>query len=96
MSAPSLLETHHTDEWAEQYRDRFPGADRWAAGYGPIEHETTTQIRIFELADRLALAHGDRQRQRLFQRLQALDRITSAGLWLVVHEVYARNRLNRK
>lgn len=91
MSTQRLLETSRTAKWAEQYRDRYPEASRWAAGYGSIAHKTITQVRIFELADKLALTHGDQQRQRLFQQLQALDRITSAGLWLVVHEVYARN-----
>lgn len=89
MPPTTLPETYRTADWAEQYRDRYPVANRWAAGYGAIEHRLTTQMRVFELAERLALEQGEERRQFLFDRLYALDRIASAGMWLVVHEVYA-------
>jgi phosphoketolase len=76
---------------AEQYRDRNPAANRWAAGYGMIAHELVTQTRVFKLAERLALEHGEQKREQCFDYLYALDRIANAGMWLVVHEVYARN-----
>lgn len=89
MVQTTLPETYRTADWAEQYRDRYPAANRWAAGYGAIEHSLVTQTRVFELAEGLVLEQGDDQRDRLFDRLYALDRVASAGLWLVVHEVYA-------
>jgi len=91
MTQHTLPETYRTVDWVEQYRDRYPEANRWAAGYGTIHHELTTQMRVFELAERMALEKGDRQRQLLFDHLYALDRVTSAGMWLVVHEVYTQH-----
>lgn len=91
MAHQTLPETYRTADWARQYRDRNSTANRWAAGYGMIDHDLVTQMRVFELAERLALEHGEDQRDLFFDRLYALDRIANAGMWLVVHEVYARN-----
>jgi len=91
MPQQTLPETYRTAEWAEHYRDRYPEANRWSAGYGAIQHELVTQMRVFELAEGLALEHGDDHRRVLFKRLYALDRIANAGMWLAVHQVYARN-----
>lgn len=89
MSRQTLPETYRTADWAEQYRDRYPEANRWAAGYGAIAHDLVTQMRVFELAERRVLAKGEAERPTFFNRLYALDRIANAGMWLVVHEVYA-------
>jgi len=89
MAKTTLPETYRTADWAEQYRDRYPIANRWAAGYGTIDHDLVTQMRVFELAERLALEQGEDRRQTFFEQLYALDRLTNAGMWLVVHEVYA-------
>jgi phosphoketolase len=91
MPQQTLPETYRTADWAEQYRDRNPAADRWAGGYGVIDHNLVTQMRVFELAERLALEEGENQKKQFFDHLYALDRLASAGMWLVVHEVYARN-----
>ena len=48
-------------------------------------------MRVFELAERLALEQGEESKQPFFDHLYALDRLANAGMWLVVHEVYARN-----
>ena len=91
MPQQTLPETYRTADWAEQYRDRNPAADRWAAGYGVIDHSLVTQMRVFELAERLALEGGEDKKEPFFDYLYALDRLASASMWLVVHEVYARN-----
>ena len=91
MPQQTLPETYRTADWAEQYRDRTPAADRWARGYGVIDHSLVTQMRVFELAERLALEAGEDRKQQFFDHLYALDRLTNAAMWLVVHEVYARN-----
>jgi hypothetical protein len=46
---------------AAYYRRRDPQCALWAAGYGVIQHTALTQVRIHELAVRLAAAgvHGD-------------------------------------
>ena len=66
MAKTTLPETYRTADWAEQYRDRYPIANRWAAGYGTIDHDLVTQMRVFELAERLALEQGEDRRQTFF------------------------------
>ena len=36
------------------YRQRHAAANRWAAGYGPIQHTVETQDRVFAMAELLA------------------------------------------
>jgi phosphoketolase len=71
-----------------EYRRTNPAAERWAAGYGRIEHTAETQARVFAMADALTET-GDGV--PLFELLAAADRVASAGLWLVAHQTYARN-----
>lgn len=91
-----MLETINTDhvrsaEWAKLYRRQNPAADRWAAGYGVIQHSPEIQARVFAMAEVLA-ARGTRgDGVPIFDVLHAADCICSAALWLVVHETYARN-----
>jgi len=79
------------EEWVKQYCKKHPMADRWAKGYGVIQHSIETQARVFQMADSLA-ARGTRGDDvPLFELLYALDRVASAAMWVVVHETYARN-----
>ena len=64
------------------------GFDRWAAGYGVIRHTPRTRARVRDMAARLAAHPGDAV--DVWDLLHALDRATSAAMWLVVHETYAR------
>ena len=73
------------------FRKSNPAADRWAAGYGPIQHTLETQARVFNLARSLEAREVPGDGVPLFDVLYALDRVTSAAMWLVVHETYARN-----
>ena len=59
----------------------------WANGYGMVRHNAETQSRIATLASHRS--EGDRV--TFYELLSALDRLTSAALWLVVHETYARS-----
>ncbi|WP_447980035.1 phosphoketolase family protein [Candidatus Nitrospira bockiana] len=77
-----------TAQQAAYYRQRHPRFARWAAGYGAIRHTDQTQVRVHDMAGRLA---GGVDEERVYDLLFALDRLTSAGLWLVVHQTYARN-----
>ena len=79
------------EEWTHLYRQKNPGADRWAAGYGPIHHTVETQARIFSMAQMLEAQGAPGDGVPLFELLYELDRVTSAAMWLVVHETYARN-----
>ena len=73
------------------YRKAHPPADRWAAGYGVIEHNSETQARVFAMADALALRGVEGDGPPLFEVLEAADRVASAGMWLVVHQTYAHD-----
>jgi phosphoketolase len=78
-------------ERAAQHRNDDPEFAGWAKGYGVIRHQEEPQVRIFELSRRLqAKAHaGDTV--PFWNLLYALDRVPNAGLWLVVHQTYARH-----
>jgi phosphoketolase len=64
---------------------------RWAEGYGAIRHSTLTQVRIHQLGQRLAASEQRGDGVAFYDLLYALDRLTSAAMWLVVHQTYARN-----
>ncbi len=75
-------------------RQRTPiapeAATRWEAGYGAIHHTTATRQRVAELARRLEAQGVRGDHVPLHELLAAADRLASAGMWLVVHETYAR------
>jgi len=80
-----------SEEWVQLYRSRDSAADRWATGYGVIHHSEETQARVFRMVE-LLQARGERgDGGPFFDVLHAADRVASAGMWLVVHETYARN-----
>lgn len=74
--------------------DRHAAAEpefaHWRAGYGPFEHALETQAAVFRLAHQLVQAERQPDVASVYRLLQAIDRIGSAGLWLVVHMTYAR------
>ena len=72
------------------YRRNNPAAAEWIAGYGAIQHSTETQDRIFQLVESLDF-HGTSGGTPLFELLHALDKVTSASMWLVAHQSYAQN-----
>jgi phosphoketolase len=73
----------------QRYRARHPEADAWAAGYGPIEHNVETQDRVFALAAERGAEGTTGDGVPIFELLSSLDLLTSAAMWLVVHETYA-------
>jgi hypothetical protein len=40
---------HHAARRAEVYRQRDPLFAEWATGYGVIDHDLNTQVRIYEI-----------------------------------------------
>lgn len=78
-------------EWVESYRKKNKAADRWAAGYGVIEHSVETQYRVFNMAENLAINGIKGDGVPLLDVLHAADRVASAAMWVVVHETYAHN-----
>jgi len=91
MSHHETIENIRRDEWVSLYRIKNPEADRWAKGYGTIQHNLETQAQIFAMAELLMARETRGDGVPFFDILYALDRVTSASMWLVVHETYARN-----
>lgn len=89
MTQAHQIETIRRREWIDFYRQQHPAADKWAAGYGRINHSLATQARLFTAADWLVAKGSFQDEKQLFDCLQALDLVTSAAMWLVVHQVYA-------
>lgn len=88
MSQTQTVEQIRQFEAVDLYRQEHPQAEPWAMGYGQIEHTPETQQRVFAMAELLHERGCDRE--RFFNILSALDRVTSAAMWLVVHQTYAR------
>jgi phosphoketolase len=78
-------------EYVDAYRRSDPRAERWVATSGPIEHTPETQARVFQMAQKLQAMGVRGDGPDVFEVLHAADRITAAGMWLVVHETYAKN-----
>ena len=91
MSSSRRTEAIRVEERVSLYRRKNPAADRWAAGYGPIQHEVETQDRVFGMAETLSRRGEKGDGVPLFDLLYAADRVASAAMWVVVHETYARN-----
>ena len=80
---PSLVELDHHAETQPEFAC-------WRTGYGPFEHALETQAAVFRLAHQLVQAKLQPDLASVYRLLQAIDRLGSAGLWLVVHMTYAR------
>ena len=76
---------------AAAHRAQDPAFARWAAGYGRIRHTPATQVRVHAMARDLASLGVRGDGVPILDLLHAADRIASAGMWLVVHETYARS-----
>ncbi len=91
MDCSEAASNIRTEEWVGLYRRGNKAADRWAAGYGAVEHCIETQARVFAMADLLAARGIKGDGVPVFELLHAADRVTSAAMWLVAHETYAQN-----
>jgi hypothetical protein len=67
------------------------GFARWAHGYGVIHHTAATRARVRETVARVGREGASGDGTDPWELLHALDRMSSAAMWLVVHETYARN-----
>jgi phosphoketolase len=80
---PSLTEL-------DQHAEDQPAFASWRGGYGPIEHSRQTQAAVFRLAHQLVQNGQQAHLACVYRFLQALDRLSVSGLWLVVHMTYAQ------
>ncbi len=79
------------EEWVSLYRESNPSADRWAAGYGSINHSPETQARVFAIAELMSARRTRGDGVPFFDVLHSADRVASAAMWIAVHETYANN-----
>jgi len=91
MLQTASAEAIRLHERVSLYRQHHPAANRWAAGYGCIQHSLETQDRVFAMAELLAARGMRGDGVPCFELLYAADRIASAGMWLVVHQTYAQH-----
>ena len=78
------------EKFAAAYRAAHPEAAAWAAGYGPITHTAETQAHVYQMVEQLRIEGVRGDGVPPFALLRALDLLTSAAMWLVVHDTYAR------
>jgi phosphoketolase len=67
-----------------------PSFAEWQRGYGPFEHSPQTCAAVYRLAHQLVQAGLQPDLASVYRHVQALDRLSAAGLWLVVHMTYAQ------
>lgn len=77
------------NELAEHARNEPAYAD-WQRGYGPLQHSPQTCAAVYRMAQQLVQAGVQPDLASVYRHLRALDRLTAAGLWLVVHMTYAQ------
>lgn len=65
-------------------------ADDWRAGYGVIQRDPETVVRVDAMAERLVRRGLWPDADAVYRVLAAADRLTRAAMWLVVHMTYAR------
>ncbi|MGD9920928.1 MAG: xylulose 5-phosphate 3-epimerase [Pseudorhodoplanes sp.] len=78
---------------AALYRRHDAKFAAWAKGLSVIEHSDLTQVRVFELAELLVRKGVVPSASWVFEKLIAADRLTNAGMWVVVHMTYANRVL---
>lgn len=74
----------------DEHASDLPAFADWRAGYGPIQHDAQTCAAVFRLAHQLVQTGRQPDLETVYRTLWALDRLTSAAMWLVVHMTYAQ------
>ncbi|TGN39291.1 phosphoketolase family protein [Marinobacter confluentis] len=83
------MATQQSDqEFLDEQAQLHPEFAAWRQGYGVIFHKPETQEQALQLAKQLVAKGQQADLADVFRQLSALDRLTSAGLWLVVHMTY--------
>ncbi len=74
----------------DEHATRYPAFARWREGHGVIRHTPETQAAAYRLAHHLQQTGQQTDIGSVYEILTALDHLTSAGMWLVVHMTYAK------
>jgi phosphoketolase len=86
----AMHEQHRTTAEAQAWRRDDPQFAQWARGFGVIQHDDATQLRVRRLVTDLLGHDAARSATQLWRMLSAADRVASGALWLVAHMTYAR------
>lgn len=62
----------------------------WQQGHGPVQHSPQSAAAVYRLAHQLVQSGRQPDLPSVYRLLRALDVLTAAGLWLVVHMTYAQ------
>lgn len=89
-SSTALHEQHRAAADARAWRATDALFAHWAKGYGLVQHDDRTQVRVRRLVSDLLAQDKTRSAEKLWRALSAADRLCSAAMWLVVHMTYAR------
>jgi phosphoketolase len=73
-----------------QHARQYPDFASWQAGHGPIQHSPQTSAAVYRLAHQLVQSGLQVDLPSVYRLFRALDSLTAAGHWLVVHMTYAR------
>lgn len=74
----------------DAHAEQCPDFARWCSGQGVITHTAITQAAVYRLAHQLVQSGQQADVAAVYQLMIALDQITNAGMWLVVHMTYAK------
>ncbi len=89
------IDANETSKRAAECEQADPDFAKWSRGYGVIQHDDLTKVRVHNMIGEMAKSSVLPDVATGYRRLEAADRIASAGMWLVVHMTYAnRVRLN--
>ncbi|MCX4025288.1 xylulose 5-phosphate 3-epimerase [Endozoicomonas sp. SM1973] len=91
MIASNFREDTLIEQRATLIRNKDKDFANWASGYGVIKHTAETQLRIYEMVCLLVTEGVVAGKTEAYQQLAALDKLTCAAMWLVVHMTYAKN-----
>ena len=67
-----------------------PDFAAWQRGYGPLQHSPQTCAAVYRMAHQLVQAGLQVDLASVYRHFHALDRLSAAGMWLVVHMTYAQ------
>lgn len=86
-----LHKQHRIAERAALYRQQDSSFADWAAGYGIVQHDDLTQVRVYEMVDLLMQRRTIQEKEEAYGILGAADKVANSAMWLVVHMTYAKN-----
>lgn len=73
------------DNQAKALREQYPQFEKWAQGFGVVQHTAQTQLTVYN-----EIQYANISLETALPLLEAADRICNQAMWLVVHMTYAK------